>query len=109
MERPVQIRNMEKLECTIFYRSMPSSGKSDSPMIATPTLLRIYGPWNFSGRDIEQLNAALLFTVLQQCAKERSAGKWMHAYRQFSAAQTHHCSFYNAKNATLKRRCILDI
>ena len=37
MECPVQIRNMEKLECTIFYRSMSSSGKSDSPMTTTPT------------------------------------------------------------------------
>ena len=41
MERPVQIRNMEKLECTTVYRSMPSSGKSDSPMIATPTFTAI--------------------------------------------------------------------
>ena len=60
-------------------------------------------------RNIEQLNAALWFTVLQQCAKARSAGKWVHAYRQFSAAETHYCSFYNAENATLKQRCILDI
>ena len=41
MQRPVQIRNMQMLECTIFYQPMPSSGKSDSPMIATPTLTAI--------------------------------------------------------------------
>ena len=41
MERPVQIRNMQMLDCTIFYQSMPSSGKSDSPMFATQTLTAI--------------------------------------------------------------------
>ena len=41
MERPVQIRNMEKLECTMVYRFMSPTGKSDSPMIATPTFTAI--------------------------------------------------------------------
>ena len=59
--------------------------------------------------DIEKLNAALSFTVLEQCAKARIAGKWVQTYRQFSAARTHNCSFYKAENVTLKRRCILDI
>ena len=41
MKCPVQIRNMENLECTIVYRSMPSSDKSDSPPNATLTFTAI--------------------------------------------------------------------
>ena len=41
MGRPIQIHNMEKLECTIFYQSVPSIGKSDSSPIATPTFTTI--------------------------------------------------------------------
>ena len=41
MELPVQIHNMEKLECMIVCLSVPSSGKSDSSPITTPTFTAI--------------------------------------------------------------------
>ena len=41
MERPIQFRNMEKLECMIVYQSIPYSGYSGSRLNPTLTFSAI--------------------------------------------------------------------
>ena len=54
-----------------------------------------------------KLNVPLLLTVVEYCAKSRSAGMRVHTYKHYSAAQPYHCSCYKADNAGLKQCCIL--
>ena len=84
MERPVLIRNMEKLECTIVYWSMPSSGKSDSSPIATPTFTAIlwapvmtgFSTTEGSTSTYVRMSGYLLWHIISHCEASNWRAKW---------------------------------